>query len=789
MVFMQEKANNFVNVGSDNYNWLSFGTTVVLAATGGFILHGWRGGAGGLILSLTDKYLISNGLTAKHYLSTTGFWSATTLTHVASYLTKFLPSYSLYIQTTSYALSGAAAYFSDDFLNFQNKTEIPLASFFAVNNLFDKKGVISTQEITRIYDAFFESPYKALEMARDDINEIYNNNFLSSYAYSSGLSLVNIIIDNLFLSYLAGYVGNTFVTTLINNHRELLRDSQVTEVVSLATLKPFQPFIVEGTKIIGLFAVAKALQYFIYTKQNALFKSQFEMLVEKSTEIILDKDNSKKILTDEQGKEIVQNLAQDLVTLQFSGAKKLNDLISSSFKLLISLYNLMSYSPSAFSAYALTSIPVQKFIMSIAEQTKNITELESKTETKVWTVFSDIVKNIAEINLRDGGEFVKYQYNSLLMTKNSLSKESEYLSQQTDWVNKALELWNNFVDILFYGTMVLRKLDILNQIPIIKQSVDDLYSFLLSGPQFNIDNKGLILSKKRVDKLFEIIAVKEVNSVVRTTNKDGKVIFDNYTLKLDSKELVAIDHLEFDLGKHYAVTGKSGCGKTSTLIDLKQGIAKPLSSSGEISIAQHNDTAPKIMFIDQKLYLPHDTTLLESVCFPKTLTLISDQERAELRKKVVSLFKELEIDEFVNNPELYESSLASKLESTEFKLSGGQEKKIAIIQVILNNPDILIMDETFTGLDKKSLIKVQQVIEKYMPNILILSVDHHAEDNNYNDFYDLEVNFANGVVTQKPIVSKYIETYISEQEAVDKQSLNDICLHTNPFDDWNICYT
>ncbi|MCH9633619.1 MAG: hypothetical protein S4CHLAM7_03500 [Chlamydiae bacterium] len=96
-----------------------------------------------------------------------------------------------------------------------------------------------------------------------------------------------------------------------------------------------------------------------------------------------------------------------------------------------------------------------------------------------------------------------------------------------------------------------------------------------------------------------------------------------------------------------------------------------------------------------------------------------------------------------------ESTLAAKLDSEEVQLSGGQCKKIGIIQAILAQPDLLIMDETFTGLDQNSLIKCQKALKKYLPNCLFLVVDHHIEDNNFDQFYDFEVNFANGLPSKK----------------------------------------
>jgi ABC-type Mn2+/Zn2+ transport system ATPase subunit len=86
-------------------------------------------------------------------------------------------------------------------------------------------------------------------------------------------------------------------------------------------------------------------------------------------------------------------------------------------------------------------------------------------------------------------------------------------------------------------------------------------------------------------------------------------------------------------------------------------------------------------------------------------------------------------------------------------LSGGQAKKIAIIQAIVNKADIYILDETFTGLDKESLMNVQFILKSMIENATFLIVDHHAQDNNYNNFYDSEVHFTNGSAFEREIFS------------------------------------
>ncbi len=225
--------------------------------------------------------------------------------------------------------------------------------------------------------------------------------------------------------------------------------------------------------------------------------------------------------------------------------------------------------------------------------------------------------------------------------------------------------------------------------------------------------------------------------LLRISHKIHKVLIE----KIFHQKLVQIDNLIFEKGKHYAITGASGCGKSSTLTDLKDGVVGRLSSTGEI----HLPSNAKIMHLDQQLYIPKELTLLEAIYFPGILEQLSANEISSLKNFVIFLFKELEIDSFVNDPTLSEGLIAN-LDTQKFKLSGGQMQKISIIQAILNNPDIVIMDENFARLDNRSVEIIQKAIRIYLEKATFLIVDHKAHGHNYNGFYDTEVHFEHSTI-------------------------------------------
>jgi ABC-type uncharacterized transport system fused permease/ATPase subunit len=130
-------------------------------------------------------------------------------------------------------------------------------------------------------------------------------------------------------------------------------------------------------------------------------------------------------------------------------------------------------------------------------------------------------------------------------------------------------------------------------------------------------------------------------------------------------------------------------------------------------------------------------TLLETICYPKDVKH-GDEGKVKILLNKAGL-----------------SSLADRLqERSDFTktISGGQKKAIKVISAILHRPDILLLDETLTGLDSGTCETIQTLIKKNLPNATVLVVDHTIEANNRlingKKFYDEVLEFANQTITK-----------------------------------------
>jgi phospholipid/cholesterol/gamma-HCH transport system ATP-binding protein len=167
-----------------------------------------------------------------------------------------------------------------------------------------------------------------------------------------------------------------------------------------------------------------------------------------------------------------------------------------------------------------------------------------------------------------------------------------------------------------------------------------------------------------------------------------------------SSVLAGLD-LEIPRGKLVAILGASGCGKT-TLLQLVGGALAPARGSvkvcgQEVHALDHEGLyrlRRQIGMMFQKGGLFSDLTVFENVAFPI-------REHTALPEEIISDLVKMK---------LHAVGLrgARRLYPTE--LSGGMARRVALARAIALDPDLLIYDEPFAGLDPITLNVIGNLI-------------------------------------------------------------------------------
>jgi putative ABC transport system ATP-binding protein/lipoprotein-releasing system ATP-binding protein len=180
------------------------------------------------------------------------------------------------------------------------------------------------------------------------------------------------------------------------------------------------------------------------------------------------------------------------------------------------------------------------------------------------------------------------------------------------------------------------------------------------------------------------------------------------TYSVDGRPVKAVDSVSFECAKggYVSIMGHSGSGK-STLLSLIGGLTRP--DSGDIviegtSILSLDDGAlskfrnRKLNFIFQFASLIPTLTALENVMLPVSLGKVRDRSKAEVKKEAVGLLDMV--------------GLADKVNAYPAQLSGGQQRRVAIVRSFINNPDIILADEPTGDLDEETEAEMINIFKR-----------------------------------------------------------------------------
>jgi len=172
----------------------------------------------------------------------------------------------------------------------------------------------------------------------------------------------------------------------------------------------------------------------------------------------------------------------------------------------------------------------------------------------------------------------------------------------------------------------------------------------------------------------------------------------------DGTAVVKETDVEIGPGERVLVAGESGSGK-STLVRAIAGLWP--WGGGDVSFR----AGSRLFMLPQRPYIPSGT-LRRAVCYPQAAESWTLEEIGAALDKVGL------------------GHLKDKVEEEapwDQTLSGGEKQRLTFARLLLNDPDIIVMDEATAALDEKSQDKMMQTVIDELPDATIISVAHRAE--------------------------------------------------------------
>jgi phospholipid/cholesterol/gamma-HCH transport system ATP-binding protein len=169
----------------------------------------------------------------------------------------------------------------------------------------------------------------------------------------------------------------------------------------------------------------------------------------------------------------------------------------------------------------------------------------------------------------------------------------------------------------------------------------------------------------------------------------------------------------FEKGKTNLIIGQSGSGKTVFLKCLlglftyeKGSIAYDGKIFSELTEDQKRDLRGEIGMVFQGSALFDSLTIAENVMFP--LKMFTKQSKSEMEDRVDFVLKRV--------------NLIDAHHKMPSQASGGMQKRVAIARAIVNNPKYLFCDEPNSGLDPRTSIIIDNLIQEITDEYNITTV-------------------------------------------------------------------
>lgn len=186
-----------------------------------------------------------------------------------------------------------------------------------------------------------------------------------------------------------------------------------------------------------------------------------------------------------------------------------------------------------------------------------------------------------------------------------------------------------------------------------------------------------------------------------------------------------IHNFKFNILKNKIIGlwGKSGTGK-STFIKIISGLYDDYEGRilvDQVEMSNYSTSIKsKVGLLTQANFLMNDTLKFN----------ISLNEKAN-EEKIMNLFKSLSLLKYLKS---FENGLDTIIEENGKNLSGGQKQIINLVRILYQDPEILILDEPTTSLDKYATLAIKNAIKSLKGKKTIIISSHKKQLLDLADF-------------------------------------------------------
>lgn len=220
---------------------------------------------------------------------------------------------------------------------------------------------------------------------------------------------------------------------------------------------------------------------------------------------------------------------------------------------------------------------------------------------------------------------------------------------------------------------------------------------------------------------------------------------------------MVVDNVSFSVGSREIVglLGPNGAGKTTSFY-MVVGLIKP--DKGKVFINGEEITAMAMYQRARKgiSYLPQEPSIFRKLSVEENIKGILETMslgKGEITKRTDKLLEDL--------------GIAHLRKEKAFKLSGGERRRVEISRALASEPQFMLLDEPFAGIDPIAVTDIQKIIKGLSKKgIGVLITDHNVRET-------LKICHRAYILTEGKIMREGTPDILADDEMVRKHYLGD----------------
>lgn len=182
------------------------------------------------------------------------------------------------------------------------------------------------------------------------------------------------------------------------------------------------------------------------------------------------------------------------------------------------------------------------------------------------------------------------------------------------------------------------------------------------------------------------------------------------SLKIKKKDILCDINANFADGEIHGLIGRNGCGKTM-LMKCICGFVRPTSGTicvNEKIVGTDIDFPEKLgVIIETPVFIPYLSGY-------RNLKILSEYRHCIGKQKIYEVLKTVGLEQ------------VGKLPVRKYSL--GMRQRLGIAQAIMEDPDVLVLDEPFNGLDRQGVLEMREILLKLRENGKNIIIASHSEE-------------------------------------------------------------